>query len=157
MAGEVGRSLTRSQIRVSDAERERAADQLRDHYADGRLGSDELEERIERAYRAKTRGDLDALMRDLPANRGRRAREAAARATRHVWRAHLASYGAVNGGLVGIWGLSGGGDFWPIWSIGGWGIAIVWHWMGARATARRLERRDPRAVRGRPPTRTLPR
>src|SRR3712207_519553 len=113
MAGEVGRGMTRNQIRVSDAERERTADMLRDHYADGRLASDELEERVDRAYRAKTRGDLGALVRDLPSNRGRRAREAAAKANRHVWRAHLASYGAVNGGLVGIWGLSGGGEFWP--------------------------------------------
>jgi len=44
VAGELPRLRTRGQIRVSDAERERAVETLRDHYADGRLGSDELEE-----------------------------------------------------------------------------------------------------------------
>ena len=157
MAGEVGRGVGRSQIRVSDAERERTADTLRNHYADGRLSSDELEDRIERAYHATTRGDLAALTRDLPSDRGRRARVAMARANREAWRAHLASYAAVNGGLVGIWGVSGGGEFWPIWSIGGWGIAILWHGFAARATARRLEGRDARALRGRRPPPPLPR
>ena len=157
MAREVGRALGRDQIRVSDDERERTADTLRNHYADGRLTSDELEDRIERAYHAKTRGDLAALTRDLPAEYSRRARERLASANRHAWRAHLASYASVNGGLVGIWGVTGGGEFWPIWSIGGWGIAIVWHGLAARATARRLERRSPRELRGRRPPPPLPR
>jgi hypothetical protein len=157
MAREAGRALTRNQIRVSDAERERIADTLRDHYADGRLESDELEDRIERAYHATTRGDLAALVRDLPSDRGRRARVALAKANRDAWRAHLTSYVAVNGGLVGIWGVTGAGEFWPIWPIGSWGIAIVWHGMAARATARRLARRDRRALHGRRPPPPLPR
>jgi hypothetical protein len=142
----------RGQIHVSDAERERAVDALRDHYADGRLSSDELEERTERAYDATTRADLATLMRDLPRHSGRRARERLARANRHAWRAHLTSYAAVNGGLVGLWAVTGGGDFWPAWSIAPWGMALGWHGMAARATARRLRsRRGPRAMRGRRP------
>ncbi|HKP89561.1 MAG TPA: DUF1707 domain-containing protein [Thermoleophilaceae bacterium] len=157
MPGEFGRALSRGQIRVSDAERERAVDTLREHYADGRLSSDELEERIERAYSATTRSDITALMRDLPSVVPWRARQRLAKANRDAWRAHLTSYAAVNGGLVGIWGVTGGGEFWPIWSIGGWGIAILWHGMAARATARRLERREPRSLRGRRPPPPLPR
>jgi hypothetical protein len=55
-----------SGTRASDAERERAADALRRHHADGRLTTDELEERTARAYAAKTLGDLDRLFSDLP-------------------------------------------------------------------------------------------
>jgi hypothetical protein len=55
-----------SATRASDAERDRAADALRRHHADGRLSTDELEERIGRAYAATTLGDLDQLFADLP-------------------------------------------------------------------------------------------
>ena len=53
-------------LRASDAERAATADLLRRHHAEGRLDTAELEERIERCYAAKTRGDLDALTADLP-------------------------------------------------------------------------------------------
>jgi Flp pilus assembly protein TadB len=55
-----------SGLRASDADRERAAESLRRHHADGRLTTDELEERTEHAYAARTLGDLDQLFRDLP-------------------------------------------------------------------------------------------
>ena len=55
-----------SGTRASDAERDRAADALRRHHADGRLSTDELEERIGRAYAATTLGELDRLFEDLP-------------------------------------------------------------------------------------------
>jgi Domain of unknown function (DUF1707) len=55
-----------SGLRASDADRERAAEILRRHHADGRLTTDELEERTERAYAATTLGDLDQLFGDLP-------------------------------------------------------------------------------------------
>jgi hypothetical protein len=55
-----------SGTRASDAERDRAADALRRHHADGRLSTDELEERTGRAYAATTLGDLDQLFEDLP-------------------------------------------------------------------------------------------
>lgn len=55
-----------SGLRASDAERERAAEALRRHHADGRLTTEELEERTERAYAATTLGDLDRLFADLP-------------------------------------------------------------------------------------------
>lgn len=59
------------EMRVGDAEREATAAELREHYASGRLTLDELNERLDRALAAKTRGDLDALMRDLPSARPR--------------------------------------------------------------------------------------
>jgi hypothetical protein len=59
------------EMRVGDAEREATAAELREHYASGRLTLDELNERLDKAFAAKTRGDLDALMRDLPSARPR--------------------------------------------------------------------------------------
>jgi Domain of unknown function (DUF1707) len=53
-------------IRVSDADRERVADHLREHFAQGRLSRDELDERIAAALSAKTFGDLRRIMTDLP-------------------------------------------------------------------------------------------
>jgi hypothetical protein len=57
---------TDDELRASDAERTATADLLRRHHAEGRLDTAELEERIERCYAAKTRGDLAALTADLP-------------------------------------------------------------------------------------------
>jgi hypothetical protein len=53
-------------MRVSDADRERVTTRLREHFADGRLTSEELDERITSALNAKTFGDLRAVMADLP-------------------------------------------------------------------------------------------
>jgi hypothetical protein len=53
-------------IRVSDADREHVADRLREHFAQGRLSSDELDERISATLSAKTYGDLRRVMTDLP-------------------------------------------------------------------------------------------
>jgi len=53
-------------VRVGDADREAVAAQLREHYADGRLTLDELNERLDQTFAAKTRTELDTVMRDLP-------------------------------------------------------------------------------------------
>jgi hypothetical protein len=55
------------QLRVSDADRETAVARLRVAGGEGRLTLEELAERVERADAARTRGDLEALMADLPA------------------------------------------------------------------------------------------
>ncbi len=57
----------RADLRASDADRERFVEALGRHHADGRLTTEELAERTERAYAARTLGDLDALATDLPA------------------------------------------------------------------------------------------
>ena len=53
-------------IRVGDADRERVTARLREHFAEGRLTSEELDERITAALSAKTVGDLRRVMADLP-------------------------------------------------------------------------------------------
>ena len=42
-------------------------------------------------------------------------------------RIHVAVYAVVNVALIGIWAASGGGYFWPVWPILGWGIAVGCH------------------------------
>ena len=58
--------MSNDRIRVSDADRERVTARLRDHYAEGRLSAEEMEERITAALNAKTVGDLRQVMADLP-------------------------------------------------------------------------------------------
>ncbi len=55
-----------SALRVGDAERDAAVEQLNRHFADGRLTEVEREERAAMALTARTAGELDALLADLP-------------------------------------------------------------------------------------------
>ncbi len=121
-------------LRVSDRERERVVDLLSGHAAEGRLTLEELDARIDGAHAARTRGELAALTADLPADgkgnpgrvdpettaAGRGARAPLPRLSREV-----AVYVVVNVALVVVWALSGGGYFWPAWSILGWGLGLV--------------------------------
>jgi hypothetical protein len=58
-------------IRASDADRERTANVLRRSGANGQLSVDELDQRVEQAYLAKTRGELEQLTQDLGETRER--------------------------------------------------------------------------------------
>jgi hypothetical protein len=111
-------------IRASDAERERTATLLRDHASEGRLDVDELDVRLQQAYAARTRGDLEVLTADLPpAAPARRADPPAQRG----WglRERLGSYLGVMALLVVIWAVTGADYFWPMWPAIGWGIALL--------------------------------
>jgi hypothetical protein len=54
-------------LRASDADRERTTELLREHHAVGRLTAEEFEGRLERVFAARTLGELNALLADLPA------------------------------------------------------------------------------------------
>ncbi|HYZ54320.1 MAG TPA: DUF1707 domain-containing protein [Streptosporangiaceae bacterium] len=56
----------RNDVRASDAERDSAAAQLREHFVQGRLTLDELKGRLDTALTAKTRRQLDTVLADLP-------------------------------------------------------------------------------------------
>ena len=58
--------MTDQTIRISDAEREAAAADLGEHFAQGRLTADEHAERLEQVWSAKTRGEVAPIFRDLP-------------------------------------------------------------------------------------------
>ncbi|MBE4738935.1 MULTISPECIES: DUF1707 SHOCT-like domain-containing protein [Streptomyces] len=65
--------LSAAELRASDADRDRIADLLRDALAEGRLTADEHAERVEGVLAAKTVGELDVFVRDLPAGQARKA------------------------------------------------------------------------------------
>jgi Domain of unknown function (DUF1707)/2TM domain len=113
-----------SELLASDADRDRVAERLRAAAAEGRLTPDELEERLETAFSARTDAELEPLVADLPAavyaeaggDGGRRRR----------WDSdHVRAYLGVSLMLVVIWALTGAGYFWPIWPMLGWGIGVV--------------------------------
>jgi Domain of unknown function (DUF1707)/2TM domain len=130
-------------LRASDADREQFVEALRQHHAEGRLTTEELAERTERAYAARTFGDLDALATDLPPLRpptprrappgspgpspgGRPPAPTQAEAKAALYRSVL-WFGALGVFLVIIWAMTNfGGYFWPIWPILGFTIAIGW-------------------------------
>src|ERR1700722_7081948 len=64
-------------LRVSHEDRDQVAEQLRVAAGDGRLTADELDERLETALTARTYGELEVLLADLPASAGARPAPAA--------------------------------------------------------------------------------
>jgi hypothetical protein len=92
IAFELGRRRSGA-IRASDAEREEAVACLQHHYTAGRLDHDELDARVEAAYAARTLGELEPLLLDLP-------REAPAPAPRRARRP------ARTGAALGVLGLT---------------------------------------------------
>ncbi|MDA8368842.1 MAG: DUF1707 domain-containing protein [Nocardiopsaceae bacterium] len=54
------------ETRASDADRDRVAKLLQEHFAHGRLESGEFSDRLENAYKARTQSELIDLTRDLP-------------------------------------------------------------------------------------------
>ncbi len=61
-----GAPVPAEEIRASDAEREAVVARLNSATSEGRLALDEFSERVERAYQARTRRELDDLVVDLP-------------------------------------------------------------------------------------------
>ena len=53
-------------MRACDADRDRVAELLSVAYSEGRLSKDEYDERLERAFAARTYADLDQIVTDLP-------------------------------------------------------------------------------------------
>jgi hypothetical protein len=58
-----------SSLRAADADREAVTERLREAAAEGRLEPDELEDRVHTALRARTYGELERVVADLPAAR----------------------------------------------------------------------------------------
>ncbi|MEX2197092.1 MAG: DUF1707 domain-containing protein [Thermoleophilaceae bacterium] len=59
---------SRAKLRASDADRDAVTDRLRTAAAEGRLETEELDQRLEVALRARTYGELDGLVSDLPSS-----------------------------------------------------------------------------------------
>lgn len=77
--------MTEDRLRIGDAERERAAAELGEHYAQGRLSVDEHADRLDRVWAARTRADLGPIFSDLPGRYGPVAPTATAAARRSAY------------------------------------------------------------------------
>jgi hypothetical protein len=67
-------SYRRPDLRLSDADRDDAVARLGEHYAAGRLDKDELDERSDAVWSARTEADLDPVFADLGPTPAERAR-----------------------------------------------------------------------------------
>ena len=65
--------MTDPHLRMSDAEREQAASELAEHYAQGRLSAEEHAERLDQVWAARTYAELAPVFQDLPGGYGRPA------------------------------------------------------------------------------------
>lgn len=61
----------RGSLRASDADRDHIVERLHRAATEGRIGSDELEQRVATALKARTYAELEALVADLPRPRDR--------------------------------------------------------------------------------------
>jgi hypothetical protein len=139
-------------IRASDADRDRTAAALREHMAAGRLTNGEFDDRLDKVYAAKTLGDLDAVMADLPRTdlgqpAGVSPRDAAgspplpeqrpdgsvqASGGRFspAWRAAWGSWLGITLLFFVIWLVSGAsGGLWFLWVPGIMGVLLLGRWL----------------------------
>jgi hypothetical protein len=150
--------MGRERMRAADADRQLAADRLRAAIDEGRLDLHEYDERLQRAYAAKTYGDLDALLADLPAAAAvvpapaqapvpaapapldRRAAGVTAAWLAHVW----GSWAKAVAFFTLIWAipLIATGDpvfYWPVFFLGPWGVALLSQTVSGLATGKPRE------------------
>jgi hypothetical protein len=119
---------------ASDADRARVSGELRTHYESGRLTLDEFQERLDETHEARTEGQLEQVLRQLPAKRP----TVSPRDTR--WRSLALQYALVNVVAVLIWVFGGAnGDFWPKWVF-----LVTLFMFTRRAFGRRCRRALPR-------------
>jgi hypothetical protein len=96
---------------VSDAERRRVVDDLREHYEAGRLTLEEFQGRLDETHAARTRTQLEHVLRQLPS-----ARLPTVRPRDKRWRSLALQYALINVIAILIWLFGGAdGDFWPKW------------------------------------------
>jgi uncharacterized membrane protein len=143
-------------IRASDDDRDRTASLLREHHAAGRLDAEEFNDRLDRTFAAKTMGELDELLSDLPGIDLYRLPDAGVRPGRrnipgagsyltaaaerggspHVqgrfssaWRAVWGSWFTVSLICAVVWAISGRGFPWFLWVAGPWGAILLGRWV----------------------------
>ncbi|MEU4836089.1 DUF1707 domain-containing protein [Streptosporangium sp. NPDC023615] len=131
------------EMRASDGDRDKVASVLREHYAQGRLTTEEFDERLEQLYTSKTYGELATLTSDLPEVDLRSLPETPSKAPQRATPAKSpsgadkglgaawAAWGMASGINWMIWliiGFTSGFDFpypWPLWVMGPWGVVLL--------------------------------
>ncbi|WP_459710511.1 DUF1707 SHOCT-like domain-containing protein [Actinophytocola sp. KF-1] len=128
--------MGRDEMRAGDSDRQAVADKLKQALDEGRLDLAEYDDRLQRAYAAKTYGDLKGLLDDLPGTtlpeRAATTEPVAATATPvpqpvstrggQLVRAWLGGFGGIFAVCTVIWVVTsiGAGElryFWPMWLL----------------------------------------
>lgn len=116
-----GEMAVRAALRASDADREQVAERLRRAAGEGRLRTDELERRLERAFSARTYGELDRVLRDLPGRRTAAVGVSPARALAgSALGVTLALVLALAVTIAVLFVLTGVFAGWLLWIVAGW-------------------------------------
>ena len=137
-------SSPQPQLRAADADRDTTLAELSDHFQAGRLTLQEFDERSAQALTARTMGDLDGLMADLPAGAEPVPATAAAPATARAGLSRLAAALVVIAGLAALASVVLTGSHhhgWTAW----WIIPVAL--VAARRIARRPRLAGPRGYR----------
>ena len=143
-------------LRAADADRAAVADVLGQHMSAGRLTLEEFDERLTRAYAAKTFGELDELTADLPSlhapsRETHRPAPAAVSTPAHACGPGWSAHGRSGDGddvrsawrswlstaliVLAVWAATSLASwelhyFWPIWVIGPWGAVLLARTLG---------------------------
>lgn len=152
MLGRMGRD----EMRAGDTDRKAVADQLKTALDEGRLDLSEYDERLQRTYAARTFGDLDGLLDDLPGtvpparSQVEPVRETPAVAPASTGRqvAHWAGpYAGVIAVCVLIWAITSVSAghltyFWPVWMLIPLIFGVAGQAFGGAPARDRQRRRD---------------
>jgi hypothetical protein len=140
-------SSRRDQLRAADIDRKYVADLLKRALDEGRLDLGEYDERLQRTYAARTYGDLDKLLTDLP-KPPRNAHLVPSTSSSPAMQSSFASSDSKSGGEWSwlrqawrAWFIAVGinvviwliitittTDFiypWPLWVAGPWGVVLL--------------------------------
>ena len=158
--------MGRDEMRAGDQDRQAVADRLKVALDEGRLDLHEYDERLQKTYAAKTFGDLNGLLDDLPGTAPpQQSRVAPYQAPspaaaqsehQHSPSSWVHPYGAVVLVCIAIWAITSFSSghlnyFWPVWLL----IPLIFGIFGPLASrgsrggppdrqARRAARRDRR-------------
>jgi hypothetical protein len=111
----------RARLRASDQDREHVAERLRNATAEGRLVAEELEQRLEVAFSARTYGELDSIVADIPHGSVDRRREGSVRTWAAPALAVAIAMAVVFALIVAVvFIVTGVLAVWMVWAAIGW-------------------------------------